>query len=157
MVFHWSLSNNKSPQVFKTLLSILADLSNAVVWIVSTRPLISESSKSLYQSFGDCDKDTNYNGYHRQFPFPRLFQFPNKVEVLILLFTFFHFYSVQGQQSPQFCKFSFFCWLLYAPVVWPRSGDAWWLERSSMARETWVQSQVESYQRLKNGTWCLLD
>ena len=25
-----------------------------------------------------------------------------------------------------------------------------------MARETWVQSQVESYQRLKNGTWCLL-
>ena len=30
------------------------------------------------------------------------------------------------------------------------------LECSPMARETWVQSQVESYQRLKNGTWCLL-
>ena len=26
---------------------------------------------------------------------------------------------------------------------------AWWLECSSMARETWVQSLVESYQRLK--------
>ena len=26
---------------------------------------------------------------------------------------------------------------------------AWWLEWSPMARETWVQSQVESYQRLK--------
>ena len=30
---------------------------------------------------------------------------------------------------------------------------ALWLERSPMAREIWVQSQVESYQRLKkNGT-----
>ena len=33
---------------------------------------------------------------------------------------------------------------------------AWWLECSLMARQTWVQSQVESYQRLKNGTWYLL-
>ena len=29
---------------------------------------------------------------------------------------------------------------------------AWWLEYSPMARETGVQSQVDSYQRLKNGT-----
>ena len=33
-----------SPQVSRTLLIILADRSNAVVWMVSTRPLISESS-----------------------------------------------------------------------------------------------------------------
>ena len=38
MVFHWSLSDSKSPQVSRTLLSILAVLNNAVVWIVSTRP-----------------------------------------------------------------------------------------------------------------------
>ena len=44
MVFHWSLSDSKSPQVSKTRLSILAVLSNAVVWIVSTRPPISKSS-----------------------------------------------------------------------------------------------------------------
>ena len=31
---------------------------------------------------------------------------------------------------------------------------AWWFECSPMARETWVQSQVESYQRLKK--WYLL-
>ena len=30
---------------------------------------------------------------------------------------------------------------------------AWWLECFPMAWETCVQSQVESYQRLKNGTW----
>ena len=38
MVFPWGLSDNKSPQVSWTLLSILAVLTNAVVWIVSTRP-----------------------------------------------------------------------------------------------------------------------
>ena len=45
MVFHWSLSDSKSPQVSRTHLSILAVLSNAVVWIVSTRPLTSKSSR----------------------------------------------------------------------------------------------------------------
>ena len=44
MVSHWSLSNSKSPQVTKTLLSILAVLNNVVVWMVSTRPPTSKSS-----------------------------------------------------------------------------------------------------------------
>ena len=44
MAFHWSLSDSKSPQVSRTLLSILAVLKNAVVWMVSTRPLTSKSS-----------------------------------------------------------------------------------------------------------------
>ena len=44
MVSHWSLSDSKCPQVSRTLLSILADLNKAVVWIVSTRPLIFKSS-----------------------------------------------------------------------------------------------------------------
>ena len=43
MVIHWSF-NDKSPQVSWTLFSILADLNNAVVWTVSTRPVISKSS-----------------------------------------------------------------------------------------------------------------
>ena len=44
MIFHWSLSDSKSPQVSRTRLRILAVLSNAVVWIVSTRPPTSKSS-----------------------------------------------------------------------------------------------------------------
>ena len=44
MGFQWSLSDSKFPQVSRTLLRILADLSNAVVWAVSTRPVISKSS-----------------------------------------------------------------------------------------------------------------
>ena len=38
MIFHWNLSDSKFP-----LLSILAVLNNAVVWMVSTRPPTSQS------------------------------------------------------------------------------------------------------------------
>ena len=44
MVFHWSLFDSKSSQVCRTLLNILAGLNNEVVWMVSTRPLIYQSS-----------------------------------------------------------------------------------------------------------------
>ena len=44
MVFHRRLSDSKSPQVSRTLLSILAVFNNAVVWMVSTRPPTSKSS-----------------------------------------------------------------------------------------------------------------
>ena len=87
MFFHWSLSESKSAQVSNTLLSILANLNNAIVWMVSTHPVISKSSSP-------CTKITNYNLYKRHFHVPQFFHFPSKVEVLILLFAFFQFYSV---------------------------------------------------------------
>ena len=40
----WSLSDSKSPQVSRTLLSILADLNNAVILMASIHLLISKSS-----------------------------------------------------------------------------------------------------------------
>ena len=40
---HWSISDSNSPQVSRTLLSILADLNNAVVWIVLACPSIFDS------------------------------------------------------------------------------------------------------------------
>ena len=45
MVFHWRLSDSESPQVSRTLLSILTVFDNAVVWMVSTRPPKSKSSR----------------------------------------------------------------------------------------------------------------
>ena len=42
--FHWHLSDSKSPQVSRNLLSIQAVLNNVVVWMVSIRPLISNFS-----------------------------------------------------------------------------------------------------------------
>ena len=44
IIFYWSLSENKSPQISGTLLSILADLCNVAFWMVSSCPLISKSS-----------------------------------------------------------------------------------------------------------------
>ena len=49
MVFSWNLSDSKSLQVSRTLLSILAILNNVVVWMVSTHPPTSKSS-SPYNS-----------------------------------------------------------------------------------------------------------
>ena len=45
MVFHWSLSDSKSTQVSRTRFRIVAVLSNAVIWIVSTCPPTSKSSR----------------------------------------------------------------------------------------------------------------
>ena len=44
MVFHLSLRDSKSSQVTQTHLSILEEFNTAVVWVVSTCPLISKSS-----------------------------------------------------------------------------------------------------------------
>ena len=44
MIFVWSLRDSNSPQVTRTLLSILAVLNNVVDWMVSTRPPTSKSS-----------------------------------------------------------------------------------------------------------------
>ena len=44
MVSPWRLSDSKCSQASRTFLSILTDLNNVVVWMVSTRPLISKSS-----------------------------------------------------------------------------------------------------------------
>ena len=44
IVFHWSLSDSKSPQVSGTLFCILAVLNNVVVWMASTRIPTSKSS-----------------------------------------------------------------------------------------------------------------
>ena len=45
MVFHWSLSDSKSPQVSRTRIRIMAVFNNAVIWIVCTRPPTSKSSR----------------------------------------------------------------------------------------------------------------
>ena len=53
---------------------------NAVVWMVSNRPLISKSS-GLFISLGDCTKSTNNSWYERPLHAPLFLQFPGKVEI----------------------------------------------------------------------------
>ena len=52
MVFHWKLSESNSPKVSRTLLSIQADLNNALVCMVSILPLISNSSNPFSKPLG---------------------------------------------------------------------------------------------------------
>ena len=100
MIFHWSLSSNRFPQVSRTLLSILTDLKKAVVWMFSTRPLISMSSSSFTKPLVTVPKAPITIGLTVTFMFHSFFfQFPSKAEVLIFLFTFFQIYSVVSQNS----------------------------------------------------------
>ena len=56
MVFHWSLSDSKSPRISRTLLSIVDVLNNAVVWMISTRPPTSKSSRPFNSSLVTAPK-----------------------------------------------------------------------------------------------------
>ena len=63
--------------------------------MVSTHPPTSKFSSP----FSYSTKSTNHNLYNCHLHVPYFFQFPSKVEVLILLFTFFQFYFVVSQDS----------------------------------------------------------
>ena len=92
MVFHWSLSDSKSPQVSRTLLSILANL-NIIVWIGSTCPLISKSTILMTNPSVAVPRVPIKSGIIISFMF-HIFLFPSKVQVLIFLFPFLQFYFV---------------------------------------------------------------
>ena len=94
MVSHWSLSDSKSPLVSRTLFNILADLNNVVVWMVSIRTLISKSSSLCINPLVTVPKEAITIGITVSFTFYSFFQFPSKVQVLIL-----QFYSDQTAKS----------------------------------------------------------
>ena len=94
-----SLSDSKPPHVSRTFLSILVNLNSVVVWMVSTRPLISYSSSLFNNPSVTVSKAPNTIGIIVTFMFHDFFKFPSKVEVLILLFIFFQFYFVISRDS----------------------------------------------------------
>ena len=108
MAFHWRLSDSMSPQVSRTLLSMLAVFNNAVVWMVSTQPPTSKSSRPFNNPLVTVPKVTITIGIIVSFH--SFFQFSSKIKVLISLFTFFQFYSVVCRDSKvnNFADFLFF-------------------------------------------------
>ena len=118
MVFHCSLCDRKSSQVSRTLLSMLAVLNNAFVWMVSTRPPISKSSSPFNNPLVTVPKAPITIGIIVTLMFHSFFLFPSKVEVLIFLFIFFQFYSVFSRDS----KVNNFANALFFLLIISRSG-----------------------------------
>ena len=118
MVLHWSLSDSKSPQVSTTRLRILAVLSNAVVWIVSTRPPISKSPRPFNNPLVIVPNAPITIGTIVTFMFHSFFN------SLIFVFTFLQIYSVVRRDTKvdNFTNFLSF-------VDYKRSGllaGIWW-------------------------------
>ena len=99
MVFYWRLSDSKSPQVFRTLLSILADLNNAVIWMVSTRPLISKSSSPCINPLMTVPRTPITIGIIVTFMSHSFFNSLARSRYLSFFSLFFQFYSVVSQDS----------------------------------------------------------
>ena len=121
MLFHWSLSDSKSPQVYRTLLSILAVFNNAVVWMVSTRPPTSKSARPFNNPLVIVPKAPITIGTIVTFIFDSFF---NSLARSRYLSFFSHSFCGQPrQQSRQFYKFSIFFYFfirsgLLAEIRW---------------------------------------
>ena len=129
MVFHWSLSDSKSPQVSRTLLSILAVLNNAVVWMVSTRPPTSKSSSPFSNPLVTVPKVPITIGIIVTCMFHCFFNSLAKLRYLSFYFHSFSFILWSGGTAKStilqvlFYFIFFFFWLLLGLVFWPRFGD----------------------------------
>ena len=141
MDFPWSLSESKSPQISRTLLSILAVLNNVVVWMFSTHPTTCKSSSPFTNPLVTVPNAPITIGIIVTFMFHSFFvQFPSKVEVLIILFPFFQFYSVVSRDSKvdNFVSSLFFFFFFLLIII--RSG--------LLAEIRWTVSMLKSHRSL---------
>ena len=120
MIFYWSLNDSRSLQVSGTLLSILIDLNNAVVWMVFACPLISKSSSPFIKLLGIVPSAPVTIGMTFTFMFHSFFS-------SLLKFTYLSLFSLSlifTLWSARMAKLVFFCcWLSLGLVVWLRLGD----------------------------------
>ena len=125
MVFHLSLSDGKSPQVSRTLLSILADLNNVVVWMASTRPLISKFSNPCTNPLVTVQSAQITTGITVTFMFNSFFSSLARSRYLSLFSLFFFSFnlSLVETEKSTIRHVLFFCWLSQGLVVWLRLAD----------------------------------
>ena len=125
MVFHWSLSDSKSPQVSRTRLRILAIVSNAVVWIVSTRPPTSKSSRPFNNPLVIVPNAPITIGTIVTFMFHSFFNSLARSRYLPFFSLTFRFilWSAGTAKSTILQSLFFCCWLLWGLVYWSGLGD----------------------------------
>ena len=133
MVFHWSLTNHKSPHVSRNLLRILADFNNGR--IVSIRPLIYNSFSSPYQTFVAFVREHIWHKVLLRLPMgitiilifhSFLSSLPRYKYLSLLLLSWFSLRRLLGRQSLLYSKFSFFFFFfliisspnLYSLIMW---------------------------------------
>ena len=126
MVFHRSMSDNKSSQVSRTLLSILADLSNTVIWIVSTRRLISNSPSAFTNPLVTLPRAPITSGITVTFMFHSFFQFPSYLSFSLSFNFTLRLARTANSTIPQvFFLFFFFSFLDDYYKVWSSGRDRW--------------------------------
>ena len=127
VVFHWSVSECKSSQVFRTLLSILLIINNAVVWMVSTHLPTTKSSSPFSNPLVTVPKAPITIGIIITFMFHTYFNSLVRSRYLSFFSHSFSFilWSAGTAKSTILQILSFFCccWLLFGLVFWLRFGD----------------------------------
>ena len=126
MVSNWSLSNSMFPQVSRTLLSILDDLNNAVVCMVSTHPFISKSSSPYTNPFVIVSSAPTTSGTTVTFVFHSCFflvLYQSLGTYPSFRFLLFSLCGLPERQSRLFGRLSVFFLLKLDLVVWLRLGD----------------------------------
>ena len=103
MIFHWILSDSKSPQVSWTLRSILAKLINAAAWMVSTHPLIFKFSSHCTNPFLTVPS--------------------TRITIGITITFMFHSFSLLKLGLGTYLSFCFLSVLLAGQLEWQKPGS----------------------------------
>ena len=124
MVFSLNFCDSKFPHVFRTLLSILDVFNNAVVWMVSTRPLISNSSSSCTNLLATVPRAPITIGGTDTFMFHSFFNSQARSRYLSSFSLYFSFTPQSAERAKsRILRVLLFYWLLQNQVVWLRFGD----------------------------------
>ena len=121
IVFHWSLCDSNSHQFLRTLLSILAEINNAVIWAVAFCPLISKSSNRCTNTLMIVLSAPITTGITVTLMFHSFFQF--SCEVLVLIFLFSQNGKVHYSTDSLSFFLSFFSFCCLGLVGWPILDD----------------------------------
>ena len=119
MVPQWNLNDSKSPQVSRTLLSILSDLNNVVVLKVITCLMISKSSTPFIKPLGIVPSAPITIGITVTFMFQRFFLVLWQVLGIYRSWRFLLFFSLwtAGTAKSTIRQVLFFCWFINIIIV----------------------------------------
>ena len=111
MVFPWSLTDGKSPQISSTRPSILAVLNNVIVWMFSTRPPTSKSSSPFSKPLVTVPNAPITNGIIVTCMFHSFFNSQVRSRYLSLFSRSFRFILMSaGTAKSTILQNLFFCW-----------------------------------------------